>query len=409
MATNNADFKVKKGLIVTEGITLGGHTFDDIDIGSEFVDTDDHLMSSGAIKEKIESYSYGTGDATLAGTQTFTGAKTFSSDVNLNDAGLTINELYGRINFKKDATTNAVNNSAIFFYNQSDSIRGAINYMYSLDRLGLQAGGDYQVYLQDGKLYPATDNDVDLGTSSLKFKDSFFGLVDAENFKVNGGQGADSQVLTSTGSGVAWEDASGIASLADDDSPQLGAALDTAGYDIVSTSNQHIDIAPHGTGDVRLQADTVQIGDSNTDVKLTTNGTGDLTIDTNSGTNSGSIVIADGANGNITLAPNGTGQVTISAQMTSKANVVAVTGTTQLTAAQSGSYVYVTGSGAVELPDNATVGLQYTIFNNKGSNLTVTLGTNNSIVSNWATNAAVSDNEATSYICVSATNWVQVG
>jgi len=58
MATNNADFKVKKGLIVTEGITLGGHTFNDIDIGTEFVDTDDHLMSSGAIKEKIESYNY---------------------------------------------------------------------------------------------------------------------------------------------------------------------------------------------------------------------------------------------------------------------------------------------------------------------------------------------------------------
>ena len=57
MATKK-DFKVKKGLIVSEGITLGGHTFDDIDIGSEFVDTDDHIMSSGAIKEKIESYSY---------------------------------------------------------------------------------------------------------------------------------------------------------------------------------------------------------------------------------------------------------------------------------------------------------------------------------------------------------------
>jgi len=34
-------------------------------------------------------------------------------------------------------------------------------------------------------------------------------LVDAENFKINGGQGTDGQVLTSTGSGVAWENASG--------------------------------------------------------------------------------------------------------------------------------------------------------------------------------------------------------
>jgi hypothetical protein len=34
-------------------------------------------------------------------------------------------------------------------------------------------------------------------------------LVDAQNFKINGGQGTDGQVLTSTGSGVAWEAAAG--------------------------------------------------------------------------------------------------------------------------------------------------------------------------------------------------------
>ena len=32
-------------------------------------------------------------------------------------------------------------------------------------------------------------------------------IVDADNFKINGGQGSDGQLLTSTGSGVAWEDA----------------------------------------------------------------------------------------------------------------------------------------------------------------------------------------------------------
>ena len=35
------------------------------------------------------------------------------------------------------------------------------------------------------------------------------GILDTVNFKVNGGQGSDGQVLTSTGSGVAWEDAAG--------------------------------------------------------------------------------------------------------------------------------------------------------------------------------------------------------
>jgi len=36
-------------------------------------------------------------------------------------------------------------------------------------------------------------------------KATFSGVVDATNYKVNGGQGSDGQVLTSTGSGVAWE------------------------------------------------------------------------------------------------------------------------------------------------------------------------------------------------------------
>ena len=31
--------------------------------------------------------------------------------------------------------------------------------------------------------------------------------IDGENFKVNGGQCSDGQLITSTGSGVAWEDA----------------------------------------------------------------------------------------------------------------------------------------------------------------------------------------------------------
>ena len=44
---------------------------------------------------------------------------------------------------------------------------------------------------------------------------------------------------------------------------------------------------------------------------ITSSGAYDLTLDTNSGTNSGTITITDGANGNITATPNGTGLVEI--------------------------------------------------------------------------------------------------
>lgn len=97
--------------------------------------------------------------------------------------------------------------------------------------------------------------------------------------------------------------------LINDLTPQLGGDLDVVTHDIVSTSNRNIDIVPHGTGDVTLQADTVQVGDSNADATITSNGTGNLILSTNAGTNSGTITIEDGVNNDISVTPNGTGSV----------------------------------------------------------------------------------------------------
>ena len=97
--------------------------------------------------------------------------------------------------------------------------------------------------------------------------------------------------------------------LVGDTTPQLGGNLDVNGNDIVSTSNANIDIVPNGTGDVTLQADTVQIGDNNANATLTTNGTGDLILNTNAGTNAGNITLEDGANGHIQVTTNGTGYI----------------------------------------------------------------------------------------------------
>ena len=97
--------------------------------------------------------------------------------------------------------------------------------------------------------------------------------------------------------------------LVGDTSPQLGGDLDINGNDIVSTSNADIDIIPNGTGDVNLGADTVQIGDNNANATLTTQGTGDLILNTNNGTNAGNITLEDGANGHIQFTTNGTGAI----------------------------------------------------------------------------------------------------
>jgi len=103
------------------------------------------------------------------------------------------------------------------------------------------------------------------------------------------------------------------ADLAGDASPQLGGNLDLVTHNIITTSNRSINLIPNGTGDVNLSADTVKIGDADANATITTNGTGDLILNTNSGTNSGTITIADGANGLISIAPNGSGTFQITA------------------------------------------------------------------------------------------------
>lgn len=55
----------------------------------------------------------------------------------------------------------------------------------------------------------------------------------------------------------------------------------------------------------------MQVGDSNADATITTNGTGNLTLNTNGGTDSGTITIVDAANGNITITPDGSGNIVL--------------------------------------------------------------------------------------------------
>ena len=61
------------------------------------------------------------------------------------------------------------------------------------------------------------------------------------------------------------------------------------------------------------------------------------------------------------------------------------------------------------MPANTEVGTQFTIFNNTGSSATVGFSSGEAIVSGWASNAAVADHDATSYVCVATDSWVQVG
>ena len=54
---------------------------------------------------------------------------------------------------------------------------GGIHYKHASDSFAFVAAGDEQVTISNGVLGPVTDSDVDLGTTSLRFKDTFVDTI----------------------------------------------------------------------------------------------------------------------------------------------------------------------------------------------------------------------------------------
>tara|TARA_Y100000004_G_scaffold47017_1_gene51716 strand:+ start:1927 stop:3315 length:1389 start_codon:yes stop_codon:yes gene_type:complete len=124
------------------------------------------------------------------------------------------------------------------------------------------------------------------GTQTLTNKTLTSPKIGTSILDTNGNQLA---LLTATSSAV---NEFTIANAATGNDPTLSATGDDSNIDIA--------IKPKGTGETVF-------GTGAAAATLTTSGAYDLVLDTNSGTNSGTITITDGANGNIVIAPNGTG------------------------------------------------------------------------------------------------------
>jgi hypothetical protein len=124
--------------------------------------------------------------------------------------------------------------------------------------------------------------------------------------------------------------------------PILGASGET---------NVDLHLKPKGSGEV-------VIGTGAASASLTTKGTYDLVLDTNSGTNSGNITITDGANGAIDLTTNGTGAIKFNDMayvpqqaITSSSNAVAWDAQ-----AKSNAYHVTTENTTFSAPSNAVEG-----------------------------------------------------
>ena len=152
--------------------------------------------------------------------------------------------------------------------------------------------------------------------------------------------------INSTANTVDWTDSVVTTELANDSTPQLGGNLDTNSHNIIiddahfisdENNNEQIifqttasavnelEITNGATGNGPILGASGEtnvdlfikpkgsgktvIGSAGASAYLTTNGTYDLVLDTNKGTNSGNITITDGANGDIDITTNGTGAI----------------------------------------------------------------------------------------------------
>ena len=145
------------------------------------------------------------------------------------------------------------------------------------------------------------------------------------------------------------EIALGLTEISEDTSPQLGGNLDTNSHNILiddahfiadENSNEQIifqttssavnqfDITNAATGNAPSISATgddtnidvaiipkgsgeTKVGTGSANATVTSSGAHDLILDTNSGTNAGTITLTDGTNGDITIAPNGTGRAKV--------------------------------------------------------------------------------------------------
>ena len=143
----------------------------------------------------------------------------------------------------------------------------------------IQTGGDV---VDDTS--PQLGGDLDTNSFNIAFDDAH---------GINDENGNEQIIFQTTSSAVNQFD---ITNAATGNAPSLSA---TGG-----DSNIDVAIVPKGTGETK-------IGTGAAAATLTSSGAYDLVLDTNSGTNSGTVTITDGANGNITATPNGTGVVEV--------------------------------------------------------------------------------------------------
>ena len=258
------------------------------------------------------------------------------------------------------------------------------------DIVEVQTGGDV---VDDTS--PQLGGNLDTNDFNIAFDDAH-GIID-EN-------GNEQLIFQTTASAVNQFD---MTNAATGNAPSISATGGDTNIDVA--------IIPKGSGETK-------IGTGAAAATLTSSGAHDLTLDTNSGTNSGVISIVDGANGNITITPNGSGNIVLdgltfpnadgSADTFLKTNgsgtlsFSEVSGGTSWQAVKTGTYTAVAGEGifanttsgawTLTLPASPAIGDEVSVVDYAGTFDTnnLTIGRNSKNIQGSAADLTVATERA---------------
>ena len=277
------------GAVALNGAITGAT---DITLSGELDAATLDISGDADIDGTLEADAITINGATLAETISDTVGDMVSSNT---ETGITVsyqdgdNTLDFALGAAQTTMTSILNSSLVVGYGSSDA-----NIDFSTDNaIIFDIDGTQQIKLQDGALVPITDNDIDLGTNSLEFKDAYFdGTVEADAITVGGTNvvtaGADTSLTSIYNTSLA-----------------LGYGASHANIDFGTDNNIIFDI--DGTGQIKLQDgallpvtdDDVDIGSSSLQFK---NAYFDGTLEADAITIGGTAVTAGGATQGFAIA-----------------------------------------------------------------------------------------------------------
>ena len=256
------------------------------------------------------------------------------------------------------------------------------------DVLTFFTAGTAQVVIADGALKPVTDNDIDLGTSSLEFKDAFFdGTVTSDAFA-----GPLTGNVTGDVSGNVTGNLTGtIQTAAQANITSLGTLtilnvdnLRADGNTISSTnSNGDINITPNGTGNVVAYTDSVI-------VSATEGEAASFTLQTDEGDDNGDVwKVSNSTSNTLTFNNNISGsqvaQITLTPHATVASSTTAIAGALTVAGAT-------TFAGTIDMGNGATTNVNI----DGGAIDAVTIGTNSAVTDLRVDNIKVDGNTISS-------------